>query len=139
MAHNIYSMEIISAEIRQFLKEKHTEAEITDFINNLEPKAVKPTLKLHQLNPEAITEPTLVYAHLMVQDIRDVYYYISFAIRKNYSPNEEEPFYLYKYGQNCNNEPMNIQDNKEYIHVMTDRYPVICTPIRYQSKWANQL
>jgi hypothetical protein len=22
---------------------------------------------------------------------------------------------------------------------MTDRYPVICTPIRYQTKWANQL
>lgn len=87
MAHNIYSMEVISAEIRQFLKEKHSEAEITDFINNLEPKAVKPTLKLHQLNPETITEPTLVYAHLMVQDIRDVYYYISFAIRKKYSPN----------------------------------------------------
>jgi hypothetical protein len=46
----------------------------------------------------------------MVQDIRDVYFYISFAIKKKYG--SEEPFYVYKYGNIVDNEPENIQDNK---------------------------
>lgn len=32
-----------------------------------------------------------------------------------------------------------MQDHQEYIHVLTDRYPVVCTLIRYQTSWADSL
>jgi hypothetical protein len=79
----------------------------------------------------------MVSAHLMVQDIRDVYYYVSFAIAKQYK--HDSPFYVYKYGNVLEDEPADVRDSDHYLHVMTDRFPVICSPIRYQTKWANEL
>ena len=77
----------------------------------------------------------------MVQDVRDVYFYVSFAIKRNYD--ESSPFCIYKYGSIPQNEPEEepeeVQDQSKYIHVMTDRNTVICTPVRYQTAWADQL
>ena len=73
----------------------------------------------------------------MVQDVRDVYFYVSFAIKRNYD--ESSPFCTYKYGNTPHDEPKEVQDQTKYIHVMTDRSTVICTPVRYQTAWADQL
>lgn len=48
-------------------------------------------------------------------------------------------YYLYKYGNSPTDEPSDIQENKDYLHVMTDRYNVVCMPVRYQTKWVDQL
>jgi hypothetical protein len=73
----------------------------------------------------------------MVQDVRDVYFYVSLAIERHF--HKESPLYLYKYGRMLEDEPGDVQDPAKYIHVMTDRYPVICTPVRYQTAWADAL
>jgi hypothetical protein len=73
----------------------------------------------------------------MVQDVRDTYYYVSMAIKRGYDRNS--PFFLYKYGSTPEDEPHDIQNHQDYIHVLTDRYPVVCTPIRYQTPWADSL
>lgn len=65
----------------------------------------------------------------MVQDVREVYYYVSLAIEKGFQ--EDSPFFLYKYGNVLEHEPEDVQDGGKYLHVMTDRFPVICTPVRY--------
>lgn len=88
-------MEYINSEIRAFLGTFPNDQQLTDFINNLSPQ-LNPTLKWHQLNPEHLKELTLVYAHLMVQDIRDEYYYYSFIMKRPL--NGESEYLLYKYG-----------------------------------------
>ena len=32
-----------------------------------------------------------------------------------------------------------VQDSPEYLRVMTDRAPVVCTPVLYQSEWVDEL
>lgn len=108
-------MENVIAEVRDFLKSNPSEATLTDFINHFEPKSLKPTGKLHQIRLETLQEMTVVSAHLMVQDIRDPYYYISLAISKKF--NKESPFYLCKYGHTFENDPAimhSINENKSY-------------------------
>jgi hypothetical protein len=63
------------------LKTSPADGPLTDFINNLTPQ-LKPQLKLNQLNPKSLKEPTLVYARLMVQDIRDPFFYYSFIMKR---------------------------------------------------------
>ena len=71
----------------------------------------------------------------MVQDIRDAYYYISFAMKRPFNP--QDPYYLYKYGNQPESEPQDVLNSKAFINVFTDRYTVVGMPIRYKSKWVD--
>ena len=88
-------MEAIEQEIRGFMSTAPSDAGLTDYLNALTPN-IQPTLFFHQLDTTAIKEPTLVYARLMVQDVRDMYFYYSCAAKRPL--NETSQLYLWKYG-----------------------------------------
>lgn len=79
-------MNQLAQEVRSFLHSEPlpSEAQLTDFINNLQPASLKPSRCFHRTDLASISEPTLVSAHLMVQDVRDTYYYVSMAIKRHY-------------------------------------------------------
>jgi hypothetical protein len=72
-----------------------TEAALTDFINNLIPK-ITPKAKLHELDLKKTKEPTLVYAKMMIQDIRDPFFYYSFIMKRPFAIDDK--FYLFRWG-----------------------------------------
>jgi hypothetical protein len=87
---------LINSEIRGFIDQQHpTEAALTDFVNNIVPQVI-PTLKFHELDLKNVHEPTIVYAHLTVQDIRDSYFYYSFIMKRPFRP--EDKFMIYRWG-----------------------------------------
>lgn len=133
-------MESINLEIRAFLEKGPTDAELTDFINNLTPM-IKPTVKFHQLDPHTLTSPTLVYAHLMVQDIRDDFFFYSFIMKRPFS--QDGAYFLYRFGNKPQQLPHQQEDelleNEEFMKVMSERTPLMTVPVRYQTEWVDKL
>ena len=79
----------------------------------------------------------LVYAHLMVQDIRDSYYYYSFIMKRPFK--SDEKFMLYRWGNTPEEIPEDALESQEYLKVMMDRDQVVCTPIAASTEWASKL
>ena len=104
-------MEIILEQIKKFLETKPSQSQLTDFINHFEAKQLKPTVNFNQIDSKTLKTPTFVYARLMVQDMRDSYFYISLAAERKeyYTPNDS--FCLYKYGQITGAEPKDVEDS----------------------------
>jgi hypothetical protein len=128
-------MEEIHSQVAALLGKSPSEADLTDFINHLQPP-LTPVHHLHQLPPQALTAPALVYARLMVQDIRDDYFYYSFIMKKPLS--SDSPFHLFKFGLTPPLSPHQedeILEGDNYLRVMTKRTPVIVTPMRYATQW----
>jgi len=88
-------MQQIQQEITNFVKAAPTDHKLTDFINKMTPKLI-PQVLLSQIDMNTVKETTLVYARVMVQDIRDMYFYISFAMKRPFEAQKQ--FYMYKYG-----------------------------------------
>jgi hypothetical protein len=128
-------MEEIRKQIAGLLEKSPSEPELTDFLNHLQPP-LTPAHHLHQLPPQALTAPALVYARLMVQDIRDDYFYYSFIMKKPLLP--ASPFHLFKFGLSPALPPQEedeILEGDNYLRVMTKRTPVIVTAVRYATQW----
>lgn len=77
---------------------------------------VRPALQWSQIDPSKVAEPIAVYARLMVQDIRDIFYYYSFVMKKPFT----EKYYLKKYGNEVE-VPEDALDDPNYLKVMTDQ------------------
>ena len=73
----------------------------------------------------------------MVQDLRDSYYYYSFVMKRPFKANDK--FMLSKWGNVSDLHYEEALDDPTYMKVMTDRDPVICTPISGLTEWAKKL
>ena len=114
-----------------------SEPTLTDFVNNLTPQ-LKPQLKLHELDRKSLKEPTLVYARLMVQDIRDPYFYYSFIMKRPFQA--EDKFHLFRWGNQPNiDHADDVVESNEYMKVMLERDQVQCCPVVGLTDWAVKI
>ena len=90
-------MEIIQHEVKEFLATEPKEATLEEFVKNYQPSTLKPKAYLHQLDLKELMEPQLVYATLMVQDIREGYFYYPILVKKPINKNSEFCFSKFSY------------------------------------------